>query len=109
MRANAATKDSIRHDEIQRLHNELTMPVGEFGALAAAVLMALSVMFVTHPLSKPERVHTTALSRDARIQARDKSRRMSAKVHEEEFGVSGADAPTGSFVATGDAHSGRHS
>jgi hypothetical protein len=108
MRSPAPIEESFADDEIRRLHNELQMPVGEFGALAAAVFMALSLVLVTHPLSKIERIHITALGHDAMSHARDESRRI-AKVHESRFGISSADALTGSFVVRSDARTGRHS
>ena len=93
MRTHVAMEDSWPDDEIRRLHDELTMPVGEFGALAAAALLALGLLFVAHPLLKAERVQTTAPSRDAKSHAGERSRRL-AKVHEAQFGVSSADALT---------------
>jgi hypothetical protein len=100
---------SYPDDRIQRLHDELRMPVGEFGALAAAVLMALSLMFVIQPLSKTERIHTTALRADAKSRVENKSRRTSANAHDDRLGVSSADALTNSLVVRNDAHSGGHS
>jgi len=106
MRTQFGMEDSCPDDEIRRLHDELIMPVGEFGALAAAALLALGLAFVTHPLSKAERVQTTALSRESH--AGERSRRL-AKVHEARFGVSRADALTHGFAIGNDAHSGKHS
>ena len=108
MRSHVAMDDSCPDDEIRRLHDELAMPVGEFGALAAAALLAFGVLFVGHPLSKAERVQTTALSRDAKSHAGERSRRL-AKVHEARFGVFSADALTHGFAIGNDAHSGKHS
>ena len=104
-----AMNQSCPDDRIQRLRDELTMPVGEFGALAAAVLMALSLMFVIHPLSETERIHAAALSGDAKSHVENKSRRMSAKVHDDRLGVSSTDALTNSLVVRSDAQSGGHS
>jgi hypothetical protein len=84
-------KDCRADHEIQRLHNELTMPVGEFGALVAAVLMSLSVLFVTPPPAETERAHRTAIEGDIKSHIGIKSHKTSAIVSRDRHEVSSAE------------------